>query len=113
MSEVLPANAPLGMPKGIPPKPDPKDFEPPVAWLFGRQLIANLKWIMLYTAFKGKLDPRDWMNPNIIKPRRPATQLNDSQQSLEDGRVESVSIDESEEEFWFDYIADTGDGQKA
>jgi hypothetical protein len=113
MSEVLPANAPFGMPKGIPPKPDPKDFEPPVAWLFGRQLIANLKWIMLYTAFKGKLDPRDWMNPNIIQPGRSSIQLNDSQPSHEEGRDESASIDESKEEFWFDYIADTGDGQKA
>lgn len=25
-------------------KPKPEDFERPVAWLFGRQLIANLKW---------------------------------------------------------------------
>ena len=34
---------------------------PPVAWLLGRQLIASLKWILLYTAFGSKLDARDWM----------------------------------------------------
>ncbi len=29
-------------------------------------MIASLKWILLYTAFKGKIDPRDWMNADVI-----------------------------------------------
>jgi hypothetical protein len=40
-----------------PKKPEARDFKGPVAWLFGRQLIANYKWIILYMAFKNKLDP--------------------------------------------------------
>jgi hypothetical protein len=97
------------MPKGIPPKPDTNNFKPPVAWLFGRQLIANLKWIALYTAFKGKLDPRDWMKPNIIRANQPAKQL-DEAGSPREGAEQPGDLDEV---FWFDYIADTGDGQKA
>lgn len=99
---------------GIPPKPEPDAFESPVAWLFGRQLIANLKWILLYTAFKGKLDHRDWMKANVI-PDRPSLKevdkfwrrWNQNWNEAEDGATES------EKEFWFDYISDTGDGQKA
>jgi hypothetical protein len=98
----------------IPPKPDPQDFASPVAWLFGRELIANLKWILLYTAFTGKLDHRDWMKAEVI-PNGPSPQevdqfwraANETWAAAEDGDPES------EKEFWFDYIADTGDGQKA
>ena len=53
-------------------KPKPDAFEPPVSWLFGRQFIANLKWILLYTAFKGKLDPRDWMKAELSPKDSPA-----------------------------------------
>ena len=35
------------------------------AWLLGRQLIASLKWILLYTAFGTKLDARDWMEAKV------------------------------------------------
>jgi hypothetical protein len=104
----------VGVPAGIPPKPKPEDFEPPVAWLFGRQLIANLKWIMLYTAFKGKLDPRDWMDANIIPPRHSPAEIDQFwRQWNEDWKEEEDGAPESEKEFWFDYISDTGDGQKA
>lgn len=74
--------------------PTPKDkrvFEEPVAWLFGRQLLAGAKWILLYTAFGTKLDARDWM------------QANEFAFELKDG----------EQEFWFDYLSDTGDGMTA
>ena len=27
----------------------------------GHQLLRSLKFVALYAAFKGKLDPRDWM----------------------------------------------------
>ena len=78
-------------------KPEPQDFEEPVAWLFGRQFIATLKYVLLYTAFKGKLDSRDWMNAEVL--------------DLEQPWKESRSA--SNNEFWFDYISDTGDGQRA
>src|SRR5689334_25117628 len=68
----------------------PRVFEKPVAWLFGPQLIGGLKGILLYTAYGDKLDPRDWMT----------------------GEVFSFD-DPSEDEFWFDYISDTGDGTRA
>ena len=66
-------------------------FEKPVAWLFGPQLIGGLKGILLYTAYGDKLDPRDWMTARACE-----------QFAQHDG-----------EEFWFDYLADTGDGTKA
>jgi hypothetical protein len=69
-----------------------RKFEPPVAWLLGRDLIASLQGTLLYTAFGGKLDPRAWMKAEEI-PLGAA---------LKD-----------ENEFWFDYIADSGDGMKA
>ena len=76
---------------GNPPKPSiASQFKKPVAWLLGRQLIASFKRIALYAAFSDKLDPKDWMRPKTI--------------SFEDDRDEA---------FWFDYFADTGDGQMA
>jgi hypothetical protein len=49
-----------------PPPKKKREFEPPVAWLLGRQLIASLKWILLYTAFGTKLDARDWMDATVF-----------------------------------------------
>lgn len=85
---------------GIPPKPTVEsDFRKPVAWLLGRQLIASLKGVLLYVAFKGKLDTRDWMQTEVFPDEvvEPASEF----WKVRDG------------EFWFDYIADTGDGQRA
>jgi hypothetical protein len=70
------------------PRPRPK---PPVAWLLGRDLIASLQGTLLYTAFGSKLDPRKWMR----------------------AKVDSFENEPEKEEFWFDYIADSGDGTKA
>lgn len=69
----------------------PRKFEEPVAWLFGRQFVATLKGTLLYTAFGGKLDPRDWMQ----------------------AEEHEVAGAENGNEFWFDYISDTGDGMTA
>ncbi|HEY9401217.1 MAG TPA: hypothetical protein VIQ24_00890, partial [Pyrinomonadaceae bacterium] len=100
--------------RNIPRKPKPEDFEPPVAWLFGRQLIANLKWILLYTAFKGKLDARDWMKPEVIPKVDSSTEVDRFWRTWNENWKESEDGDPgSEKEFWFDYISDTGDGQKA
>jgi hypothetical protein len=89
------ATSPNGLPQGMTPKPSPEDFEKPVAWLFGRQFIATFKYVLLYTAFKGKLDSRDWMHAEVREQSWKESDAN------------------SEKEFWFDYISDTGDGQKA
>lgn len=115
--------APVVVPNGDPPKPKPEDFEPPVAWLFGREFIASLKYVLLYTAFKGKLDARDWMNPNIIPadppgdshagtPTDPPRGSRATPEELWQQWGEAAR-DAAEGEFWFDYISDTGDGQKA
>jgi hypothetical protein len=96
----------------IPSKPEPEDFEPPVGWLLGRQLVANLKWILLYTAFKGKLDARDWMKAEVIPGLETDGQVNQFWKEQQEARQRTAGA-EPFEEFWFDYMADTGDGQKA
>lgn len=93
-------------------KPEPEDFEPPVGWLLGRQLVANLKWILLYAAFKGKLDARDWMKAEVIPDKNTPDQVEQFWKELQESRQGSAGP-EPFEEFWFDYMADTGDGQKA
>src|SRR5262249_40855142 len=82
-------------PDQFPPKPEkPKKA---VSWLLGPQLIASLKWVALYIAFKGKLDPRDWMSAELFEF------------DIEHRSNMSTTADE----FWFDYAADTGDAQRA
>lgn len=105
---------PITVPDGIPCKPPPEKFEEPVAWLFGRQFIASLKYILLYTAFKGKLDARDWMKAGVI-PDCDSPAAIEQFWGEETGAAEEAgdSNPESKNEFWFDYISDTGDGQKA
>lgn len=67
-----------------------RNFEKPVAWLLGKQLLGGIKGMLLYTAYGEKLDPRDWMT------------------------AKEISFDaEGEVEFWFDYLSDAGDGSKA
>jgi hypothetical protein len=97
-------------------KPEnPQGFKPPVKWLLGRQLLMGLKWILLYSLFKGKLDPRDWMSgqeyPGI-------TEFTEAKLATETpGEVSTTDVDKfwgpTEGEFWFDYLADSGDGQTA
>jgi hypothetical protein len=65
-------------------------FHAPVRWLFGRDLLVSMRSIALYSAFGDELDHRDWMD----------AELDDlSDMPCDDGG------------FWFDYVADTGDGQ--
>jgi len=92
------------LPSWIPQRPD--KFDGPVAWLLGRQLIASLKSITLYALFTGKLDSRDWMNPQVISfdPKCP-----NKAYLKKDGCHPA----QTENEFWFDFMADTGDGQAA
>lgn len=67
-----------------------RNFEKPVAWLLGKQLLGGIKGMLLYTAYGAKLDPRDWMT----------------------GKEEPFD-DQGKDEFWFDYLSDAGDGSKA
>lgn len=113
----------------FPPKPkSEEDFTKPVSWLLGRDLVEGLKWIVLYTVFKGKLDPRDWMNADMFPPvSTPAACLqfwqernnenwkwkvkHDKFWKDKDGQQPVFWKDAADNEFWFDFIADTGDGQ--
>ncbi|MFT3765745.1 MAG: hypothetical protein QM820_09540 [Minicystis sp.] len=76
------------------PYPDrPKTFEAPVTWLFGSKLLRQVGWIALYSLWGRRLGGIDWMNPG--EP------------------IEEPLARPNDEEFWFDYIADSGDSQKA
>lgn len=72
---------------------DKKKFKTPVSWLMGRELLAGLKWIAGYTFMGDKQDAKDWMCTDVIRPPRKNNGGN--------------------EPYWFDYIADTGDGMSA
>lgn len=84
---------------------------PPVAWLLGRQLIASLKWILLYTAFGTKLDARDWMEAKVY-PSDDGTEATEKWKRMHT-RIASEPEFWTKGEFWFDYLSDTGDGTKA
>lgn len=72
---------------------EPADFfRSPVRWLFGRDLLVSMRSILVYGAFGEELDHRDWMT---------AEPIDLSEASCEEGG------------FWFDYLADSGDGQLA
>jgi hypothetical protein len=69
-----------------------REFKGPVGWLLGQQLLSGAKWMAIYALYGGKLDSRDWMK----------------------GSVEDLSQDRQEDgAYWFDYISDTGDSQRA
>jgi hypothetical protein len=82
-----------------------RKFKPPVAWLGGRDLLANLKKFALFAAYQGKLDPRDWMQGEIF----PLGEQHDPHYFDQFVRVGP----DGKEEFWFDYFADCGDGMTA
>jgi hypothetical protein len=67
-----------------------RNYEKPVAWLLGYQVINSFRGALLYAALGSKLDARDWMDAEIFE------------------------LEESgKNEFWFDYLSDTGDGVTA
>src|SRR4028118_1858102 len=93
----------------IPEKPKTeRGFERPVAWLLGRQLISNLKYIAMYAAFKGKLDARDWMSTRVYSFTGRAGTREPAEIDIEPINHTSHAAGD---EFWFDYLADSGDGQ--
>lgn len=130
------------LPAGVHSVPQPADYKKPVKWLLGEQIIADLKLLVLYSMFGNKLDSRDWMTPEIIhflvpeKKEAPPQITPDAAAAVSaragaDGEelkkeralLEAIKTIElapgaaahgiSAEEFWFDFLADTGDGQKA
>jgi hypothetical protein len=118
---------PAKQPEQKPEKPARK-FDPPVAWLLGRQLMRSLKGTLLYTAFGEKLDARDWMDAKVFPSMDKGSELKfwrwqaekkafSEESRPEDNLICSREDDEkywqNREDFWFDYIADTGDGMKA
>ena len=72
----------------------------PVNWLLGKQLVAGMKWIAIYALYGEKLDSRDWMRGTW----RDDDNVNDFLTSWRQ---------KGEKEFWFDYFADSGDGQES
>ncbi|MCA9678413.1 MAG: hypothetical protein KC464_25530, partial [Myxococcales bacterium] len=74
----------------VPAKPSPGEFGSPVAWLLGPDLIAALKQFAVYAMWRGELDLHDWMDASPI-----------------------VVPDPDGDDWWFDYIADIGDGERA
>ena len=83
--------------------PDGRRYLKPVAWLGGRDLLANLKYFLLFAAFKGKLDPRDFMSGRVFPSGDDETRV----------KWEATQNEGGEKEFWFDYFADSGDGMTA
>ncbi|HTJ44024.1 MAG TPA: hypothetical protein VL463_18085 [Kofleriaceae bacterium] len=73
------------------PKPPPEEMTPPIAWLLGPEMIGALKSFLLHASYKGELDTHDWMQANAIAYEPPA----------------------GEDVFWFDFVSDIGDGQRA
>ena len=74
------------------PPVEARNYEKPVAWLLGRQLLNSFKGALIYSALGSKVDARDWMAAEVIE--------------------EFADRDEGGE-FWFDYLSDTGDGMTA
>lgn len=106
------------VPEDLP--PDKREPEGPVGWLLGPQFIAALKWMLLYTAFGTKLDARDWMKATVFPPGGADGALyawyDRARKHPENEKLQAKDAKdfwEQKGEFWFDYMADTGDGQTA
>ncbi len=68
-----------------------RNLRGPVGWMLDRQLVLSLREIFLYSAFGTKFDARNWMV----------------------GRERDFALEMGSEEFWFDYLSDSGDGMRA
>ena len=73
------------------PKPPADEMTPPIAWMLGPEMIGALKSFLLYASYKGELDPHDWMQAHPIAYEAPP----------------------GDDAFWFDFVSDIGDGQRA
>lgn len=124
--------------KYFPLKPKTEEgFKEPVSWLGGRELIASLKGTLIYSIYGESIDPRPWMKSNpfpavtengevqIDKVVNEAWAKKDAEywnwkrtrfefwEEYFNGKSLPNLNEQGEfKEFWFDYIADTGDGQR-
>lgn len=92
-----------------------REYEGPVAWLLGRQMIGSIKGILLYSAYGKKLDPRDWMTARVFSFDS-ANEKYPLPEGIRKGQSpkQLARLNESDPDaFWFDYISDTGDGMRA
>lgn len=81
-------------------RPALKDWDRPTAWLLGTEMLSSLRQLILSTIHTG-FDLRDWMTPEP------------GGVPLHDQSAERLPRPEDrtagEHEYWFDFIADTGD----
>jgi len=80
--------------------------EKPVGWLIGLDLLRKLKAIAIYAAFGDRLDHKDWMTGTL-------GWVGTDDQPADREADWSLPLAPGASEFWFDYIADSGDGQTA
>jgi len=83
-------NPPEALAPDVPPKPQPRGFGRPAAWMLAPEFLVGVPQLLLYTPGTDGVDQRDWMRANRVRIDDPGT-----------------------EELWFDYLADLGDGQRA
>ncbi len=76
----------------------------PVRWVLGHDFVRTLKGLILYSLFPDRLDPRDWMRPEAVDLSTPPGTCHTG--------VDPTG-NPTPQEFWFDYLADTGDSQRA
>jgi hypothetical protein len=117
--------------KFFPPKPDSEDgFKDPVSWLGGRELVTSLKGMLIYSLYGESIDPRPWMK-SVVYPEIGEETAGGPEKAVnkawaeKDAEYRKWKADRFEfwdtyfkkappdekKEFWFDYIADSGDGQ--
>lgn len=110
--------------------PGGRDYEAPVSWLLGSQMMGSIKGTLLYSAYGKKLDPRDWMtakafsfdpqegqpDPAGRRPLLPEGVVFDPPAAGVESEQWNAQMAEATTRkggFWFDYISDTGDGMRA
>lgn len=86
-----------GLPEYVRKRPEHLQWERPTAWLLGAHVLSSLRQLVLSTVHRS-FDLRDWMS---AEPRGIA--LHHEGQPLPGDGTEKGG------EYWFDFIADTGD----
>jgi hypothetical protein len=76
-------------------------FEPegPVDWAFGKVLLETAFKPILCAVLPDRVDPRDWMRPRALK--------------LADWRAHPTHEGDDVDDYWVDFVADTGDSDVA
>lgn len=90
------------------PSANARKFEKPVKWLLGRELLAGLKYIAAYSFMGDKFDARDWMH---TKANEKAPNIDAV--AIDPEAAPNIGTQSAEAVYWFDFIADTGDGMLA